>query len=75
MPILSPNTLMVCFATHDDTIKERIEAELSTQKQNSSGRKSHKVYTYSNGSTIKNYMNLKSKGTKSFYKKGNYNNL
>ena len=33
MPNLSPRTLLSCFATHDETIKEKIEAELSNKRQ------------------------------------------
>lgn len=64
IPTLSPNTILSCFATHDDTIKERIEAELSTQKQMSSGRKSYKINTSSTNSVSRNYMNFKTKRSK-----------
>lgn len=77
VPILSPNTLMSCFATHDDTIKEKIESELIYLRQHSSGRKSHKANIGSNGGiTLKNYMNFKTKGLKgSVYAKNNSNKL
>ena len=58
MPNLSPRTLLSCFAIHDETIKEKIEAELSNKRQMSSGRKTYCLKTYSNSSTLNNYMNF-----------------
>jgi hypothetical protein len=64
IPKLSPRTLISLFVTHDDTIKERIEAEFSNQKQLSSGRKSHKINTCSNNSATNSHMKFKTKKSK-----------
>jgi hypothetical protein len=64
IPKLSPRTLISLFVTHDDTIKERIEAEFSNQKQLSSDRKSHKINTCSNNSATNSHMKFKTKKSK-----------
>ena len=69
---LSPRTLLTWFATHDDTLKQRIETGFSNQKQLSSVRKSYKLNTNSNNSTSKNYMKFKTKHKTKKGKHGDY---
>ena len=60
VPILSPRTLLSCFATHDETIKDKIDAGIARQKQANSGRKSHKINKNSK-TTLNEYLKFKPK--------------
>lgn len=61
---MSPGTLLSCFMTHDDIIKERIEAEFSSQKKLSSGNKNYKMNTCSHNSSTNSHMKFKTKKSK-----------
>ena len=59
-PVLSPNTLLNCFVTHD-AILQRMGSEFENLKQFSSWRKSHKIEASFKDSKLKKYLKLKPK--------------
>ena len=72
VPVLSPRTFLSCFATHDETIKYKIDSEMTNKRQLSSGRKGYNIKRYANNTTLKNYLNFKSKGKKKISKRNKY---